>query len=72
MTASQKDNVNDGVLSNLIFIKDDKGRNIANHDTTKIDVAKLSSSHGIWFTGRTDNTTKPTLVELITYQARDG
>lgn len=54
---AHKDNANDSALSNLTFATDDKGRIVANLDATQIDEARLSNTHGVWFTGRTDHTT---------------
>ncbi|WP_058269902.1 VaFE repeat-containing surface-anchored protein [Olsenella massiliensis] len=53
------DNANDAAVSDLAFTHDDSGRVIADLDALKLSDDALDPERGVWFTGRTDLTTRP-------------
>lgn len=56
--SQQRDNQNDYALSDVEVIEKDGKLSV---DTSKlvVDSSKLDATHGVWFSGRTDNTTSP-------------
>lgn len=53
----QRTNANDAALSGATSTTDEAGRIVCDLSGATIDESKLSGASGVWFTGRTDNTT---------------